>query len=54
MATLVNTDGTGHEVMITGYNNNNTCEYFDPQSGVYNSSKGSSQFSNAIEIHSKK
>lgn len=54
MATILDTGGGGHEVMITGYNNNGTCEYFDPQLGVYNSSKVPSQFYNAIEIHSKK
>ena len=34
MATLISSSG-GHEVMITGYNNNGTIEYFDPELGHY-------------------
>ena len=50
MAIILNADGTGHEVMITGYNTNGTMEYFDPQSGTYDETKLPSQFHNVIVI----
>jgi hypothetical protein len=34
---LPNGNDIGHEVFITGYNNNGTYEYFDPESGTYKS-----------------
>lgn len=38
-----------HEVMITGYNNNGTVQYFDPETGQYNT-KLPGEFSNVITI----
>jgi hypothetical protein len=50
IATISDGNGGGHEVMITGYNNNGTMEYFDPQTGLYNNSLVASQFFNVREI----
>ncbi len=35
LAYMNNGDGTGHDVMITGYNNDGTYSYFDPQASKY-------------------
>jgi len=53
MGTLDNGDGTGHEVMITGYNKDGTCEYFDPQLGIYKTDIPG-HFYNVIAITGKK
>lgn len=53
MATLMLNATDGHEVMITGYNNNGTIEYFDPQSGNYGT-KTPSYFHYIYEITSRK
>lgn len=54
MGTLINPDGSGgHEVMVTGWNNNGTSEYFDPQLGTYNTT-APINIHNAIEIHGLK
>ena len=53
IGTLINPDGTGHEVMVTGWNNNGTSEYFDPQLGTYNTT-APANIHNAIEIHGLK
>lgn len=37
MANTTPTHVDGHEVMITGYNDDGTIEYFDPESGTYKS-----------------
>jgi hypothetical protein len=37
MATIPIGDGNGHEVMITGYNDDGTYTYFDPALGTYRS-----------------
>jgi hypothetical protein len=42
----------GHEVMITGYNNDGTYEYFDPQSGTYKSAPLAT-FTDAMQIYGK-
>ena len=52
MASLV-TGSDGHEVMLTGYNNSGTVEYFDPQLGTY-INVAASAFSNMLQIKSKK
>lgn len=52
MGTIID-QNVGHEVMIIGYNNNGTMEYFDPQTGHY-STKTPTQFHNVIEIIGKK
>jgi hypothetical protein len=50
MATINN--GT-HEVFVTGYNNNGTYQYFDPQFGqYYNAPAG--QFTNVVKITGQK
>lgn len=51
--TLINSSGGGHEVMITGYNNNGTIEYFDPEIGKY-ATKNPVDFTNVIEVTSHK
>jgi hypothetical protein len=48
MATFVN-GSSGHEVMITGYNNDETIEYFDPETGYY-STTASGNFSYIYKI----
>ena len=49
MGTLTISPGNGHEVMITGYNNDGTIEYFDPETAKYGT-KAASSFSLLIEI----
>lgn len=45
--------GVGHMVMLTGYNDNGTIEYFDPQSGLYQNTLPSN-IQNPFEIKNKK
>lgn len=51
MAFIFNSGSTtdGHEIFITGYNNNGSYEYFDPESGTYKSAMPS-VFNDPIEI----
>ncbi|GAA4904475.1 hypothetical protein GCM10023313_03820 [Mucilaginibacter defluvii] len=53
LASILVGPNSGHEVMITGYNDDGTIEYFDPQIGTY-FEKQPNQFYNLIEITSKK
>ncbi len=53
MAAIVFSDGTGHEVMLTGYNNTTgQIQYFDPARGVYDFQPATS-FANIYIIYNK-
>jgi len=54
MGTITTDDAKiGHEVMITGYNNNGSIQYFDPQTGKYNT-KSPAEFSSLKTIKGNK
>lgn len=48
------TKDIGHEVMITGYNNNGSIQYFDPQLGKYDVKPGPGDFTNLYTITGRK
>jgi len=54
MGIIEPTPGNGHAVMITGYNNNGTIEYFDPQTGHYEAPVSPTVFTRVIEISGPK
>ena len=50
LASLINADGSEHEVWITGYYDAGGFEYFDPQLGIYCSTSSLTAFDQIFEI----